>query len=146
CCADQNGDCNAAIAGGVNVMLSPDMFIGLDHGHFLSPTSQCKSFDASADSYSQSEGCSLFVLKRLSDTVAENDNILGVICSIDINQSGLAHSITHLHIPSQVALMNRLFKNSGVNASRVSVVEAHGTGTQAGDFSELQRLPVATHA
>ncbi|KAG2123824.1 polyketide synthase [Suillus clintonianus] len=140
CRALVNGDCNAAIAGGVNVMSSPDMFIGLDHGHFLSPTGQCKSFDASADGYSRSEGCSLFVLKRLSDAVAENDDILGVIRGIDINQSGLAHSITHPHIPSQVALMNRLLKNAGVDASRVSVVEAHGTGTQAGDFSELQSI------
>ncbi|KAG2359143.1 hypothetical protein BDR07DRAFT_1415802 [Suillus spraguei] len=135
-----NGDCNAAIAGGVNVMSSPDMFIGLDHGHFLSPTGQCKSFDASADGYSRSEGCSLFVLKRLSDAVAENDDILGVIRGIDLNQSGLAHSITHPHVPSQVSLMNRLLKNTGIDASRVSVVEAHGTGTQAGDFSELQSI------
>ncbi|KAG1727831.1 polyketide synthase [Suillus lakei] len=125
---------------GVNIMSSPDMFIGLDHGHFLSPTGQCKSFDASADGYSRSEGCSLFVLKRLSDAVAENDDILGVIRGIDLNQSGLAHSITHPHVPSQVSLMNRLLKNCGVDASRVSVVEAHGTGTQAGDFSELQSI------
>ncbi|KAG1901393.1 uncharacterized protein F5891DRAFT_1222928 [Suillus fuscotomentosus] len=135
-----NGDCSAAIAGGVNVMSSPDMFIGLDHGHFLSPTGQCKSFDASADGYSRSEGCSLFVLKRLSDAVAENDDILGVIRAIDLNQSGLAHSITHPHVPSQVSLMNRLLKNSGIDASRISVVEAHGTGTQAGDFAELQSI------
>ncbi|KAG1779037.1 thiolase-like protein [Suillus placidus] len=135
-----NGDCSAAIAGGVNIMTSPDMFIGLDHGHFLSPTGQCKSFDASADGYSRSEGCSLFVLKRLSDAVAENDDILGVIRGIDLNQSGEAHSITHPHVPSQVSLMNRLLKNSGVDASRVSVVEAHGTGTQAGDFAELQSI------
>ncbi|KAG1780668.1 thiolase-like protein [Suillus placidus] len=135
-----NGDCSAAIAGGVNIMTSPDMFIGLDHGHFLSPTGQCKSFDASADGYSRSEGCSLFVLKRLSDAVAENDDILGVIRGIDLNQSGEAHSITHPHVPSQVSLMNRFLKNSGVNASRVSVVEAHGTGTQAGDFADLQSI------
>ncbi|KAG1818621.1 putative polyketide synthase [Suillus subaureus] len=125
-----NGDCRAAIAGGVNTMSSPDMFIGLDHGHFLSPTGQCKSFDASADGYSRSEGCSLF----------RSDDILGVIRGVDLNQSGLAHSITHPHVPSQVSLMNRLLKNSGIDASRVSVVEAHGTGTQAGDFSELQSI------
>ncbi|KAG0708446.1 putative polyketide synthase [Suillus ampliporus] len=135
-----NRDCNAAIAGGVNIMSSPNMFIGLDHGHFLSPSGQCKSFDASADGYSRAEGCSLFVLKRLSDAVAESDDILGVIRGVDVNQSGLAHSITHPHVPTQVALLKKLLQNSGVDASRISVVEAHGTGTQAGDFSELESI------
>ncbi|KAG1732441.1 putative polyketide synthase [Suillus paluster] len=135
-----NRDCNAAIAGGVNIISSPNMFIGLDHGHFLSPSGQCKSFDASADGYSRAEGCSLFVLKRLSDAVAESDDILGVIRGVDVNQSGLAHSITHPHVPTQVALLKRLLQNSGVDASRVSVVEAHGTGTQAGDCAELESI------
>ncbi|EEB95038.1 hypothetical protein MPER_06054, partial [Moniliophthora perniciosa FA553] len=102
CRALSNGDCNAAVAGGVNVIASPDMMIGLDRAHFLSPTGQCKPFDASADGYSRSEGCGLFVLKRLSDAVAENDNILGVIRGVEVNQSGNAHSITHPHAPTQV--------------------------------------------
>ncbi|OJA19511.1 hypothetical protein AZE42_03211 [Rhizopogon vesiculosus] len=140
CRALMNQDCNAAIAGGVNVMSSPNMFIGLERGHFLSPSGQCKSFDASADGYSRAEGCSLFVLKRLSDAAAESDNILGVIRGVEVNQSGLAHSITHPHVPTQVALLKRLLQKSGVDASRVSVVEAHGTGTQAGDSSELESI------
>ncbi|OAX36486.1 putative polyketide synthase [Rhizopogon vinicolor AM-OR11-026] len=140
CRALMNRDCSAAIAGGVNVMSSPNMFIGLERGHFLSPSGQCKSFDASADGYSRAEGCSLFILKRLSDAVAENDNILGVIRGVEVNQSGLAHSITHPHAPTQVALLKRLLQKSSVDASRVSVVEAHGTGTQAGDSSELESI------
>lgn len=116
------------------------MFIGLDRGHFLSPSGQCRSFDASANGYSRAEGCSLFVLKRLSDAVAENDNILGVIRGVEVNQSGLAHSITHPHVPTQVALLKMLLQNSDVDPSRVSIVEAHGTGTQAGDSSELESI------
>jgi len=116
------------------------MFIGLDRGHFLSPSGQCKSFDASADGYSRAEGCSLFVLKRLADAVAENDNILGVIRGVEVNQSGLAHSITHPHVPTQIALLKRLLQNAGIDASRVGVVEAHGTGTQAGDCAELESI------
>ncbi|GLB38792.1 putative polyketide synthase [Lyophyllum shimeji] len=135
-----NRDCNAALVGGVNTVSSPDMFLGLDRGHFLSPTGQCKAFDASADGYSRSEGCGVFVLKRLSDALAENDRILGVIRGIEVNQSGLAHSITHPHAPTQAALFRRVLENSGVDPSRVNVVEAHGTGTQAGDPNELESI------
>ncbi|VDB91855.1 unnamed protein product [Peniophora sp. CBMAI 1063] len=140
CRALTNRDCNAALAGGVNVVTSPDMFLGLDRGHFLSPTGQCKAFDASADGYSRSEGCGVFVLKRLSDALAENDNILGVIRGIEVNQSGLSHSITHPHAPTQAKLFKQLLDRTGVHAHRVSVVEAHGTGTQAGDPNELESI------
>ncbi|KAF7977208.1 hypothetical protein HWV62_4469 [Athelia sp. TMB] len=140
CRAISAGDCRSAIAGGVNVITSPDMMLGLDRGHFLSPTGQCKAFDASADGYSRSEGCGMFVLKKLSDAVAENDNILGVIRSIEVNQSGMASSITHPHPPSQIQLFKRVMDNAGVDASCVSVVEAHGTGTQAGDPCELESI------
>lgn len=114
--------------------------IGLDRGHFLSPSGQCKSFDASADGYCRGEGCGIFVLKRLSDAIAENDNIMGVIRGIEVNQSGLAHSITHPHVPTQISLFNRLLANVDLGPERVSVVEAHGTGTQAGDSCELKSI------
>ncbi|KAJ4000729.1 polyketide synthase [Lentinula boryana] len=135
-----NGDCKSALVGGVNVITSPDMFLGLDRGHFLSPTGQCKAFDAAADGYSRGEGCGLFVLKRLSDALIENDNIYGVIRGIEVNQSGLAHSITHPHAPTQVALFERVLRNAAIHPSRVNVVEAHGTGTQAGDVNELASI------
>ncbi|KAJ7133377.1 hypothetical protein C8R44DRAFT_849492 [Mycena epipterygia] len=135
-----NGDCDAALVGGVNTISSPDMFLGLDRGHFLSPTGQCKTFDASADGYSRSEGCGMFVIKRFRDAVAENDNILGIIRGIEVNQSGLAHSITYPHAATQAALFRKVLETSGIDASRVNVVEAHGTGTQAGDPNEVQSL------
>ncbi|KAF9452485.1 ketoacyl-synt-domain-containing protein [Macrolepiota fuliginosa MF-IS2] len=140
CRALMNGDCSAAIVGGINVISSPDMMLGLDRAHFLSPTGQCKAFDASADGYSRSEGCGVFVLKKLSDATAESDNILGVIRGVEINQSGSAHSITHPHMPTQVALFRTLLKNTCIEANRVSVVEAHGTGTQTGDPKELESI------
>jgi len=116
------------------------MMLGLDRAHFLSSTGQCKAFDASADGYSRSEGCGIFVLKRLSDAIAENDSILGVIRGVEVNQSGLAHSITHPHAPTQAILFRSLLENAGVEANRVSVIEAHGTGTQAGDPNELESI------
>ncbi|KAF8182359.1 putative polyketide synthase [Pholiota molesta] len=135
-----NKDCHAALAGGVNVISSPDMFIGLDKGHFLAASGQCKSFDALADGYSRAEGCGTFVLKRLADAVAENDRILGVIRGVEVNQSGNAHSITHPHIPTQEALFRKLLSFSDVDSNSISLVEAHGTGTQAGDTSEMESI------
>ncbi|KAF7320598.1 hypothetical protein HMN09_00144300 [Mycena chlorophos] len=135
-----NGDCNAALVGGVNTISSPDMFLGLDRGHFLSPTGQCKAFDASADGYSRSEGCGIFVLKRLVDAERENDQILGVIRGVEVNQSGKAHSITYPHSGTQSTLFRQVLATSGIPPERVSVVEAHGTGTQAGDPNEIAAL------
>lgn len=116
------------------------MFIGLDKGHFLAASGQCKSFDALADGYSRAEGCGIFVLKRLADAVAENDRILGIIRGVEVNQSGNAHSITHPHIPTQEALFRQLLSFSDIDSNSVSLVEAHGTGTQAGDTSEMESI------
>ncbi|KAI0343639.1 ketoacyl-synt-domain-containing protein [Trametopsis cervina] len=140
CRALNNKDCNAAIAGGVNVMTSPDMYIGLDRAHFLSPTGQCKPWDASADGYSRSEGCGMFVLKRLSDALAENDSILGVIRGVEVNQSARAESITQPHIPTQIDLFRKLLVSTGTDPEKISVVEAHGTGTKAGDPTEIKSI------
>ncbi|KAF5393009.1 hypothetical protein D9757_001120 [Collybiopsis confluens] len=140
CRALMNGDCTAALAGGVNTISSPDMTLGLDRAHFLSPTGQCKPWDISADGYSRSEGVGLFVLKKLSDAVRENDRILGIIRGVEVNHSGEAQSITHPHAPTQFALYERLLRRSGVDRGLVNVIEAHGTGTQAGDPNELEGL------
>ncbi|KAG7094535.1 Type I Iterative PKS [Marasmius oreades] len=141
CRALVNGDCNAALAGGVNIITSPDLFLGLDRAHFLSPTGQCSAFDVSADGYSRSEGCGMFVLKRLSDAINENDRIYGVIRAIEVNQSGSASSITHPHSTTQSLLFRKLLENAGVkDPMRVNVVEAHGTGTQAGDPTEVESI------
>ncbi|KAF5317486.1 hypothetical protein D9619_013156 [Psilocybe cf. subviscida] len=143
CRALMSNDCQAALAGGVNIISSPDMFLGLDKGHFLSPSGQCKSFDAAADGYSRGEGCGVFVLKRLAHAVAENDRILGVIRGVEVNHSGQAHSITHPHGPTQRALFKQLLHHSNVDPNSVNVVEAHGTGTQAGDTNELDSIRAA---
>ena len=105
------------------------MYQGLSRAHFLSPTGQCKAFDADADGYCRAEGCGLFVLKRLRDAISENDRIYGVIRGIEVNQCGNAHSITHPHQETQQALFRQLLSKSHISASTVGVIEAHGTGT-----------------
>lgn len=114
------------------------MYLGLSRGHFLSQTGGCKPFDAAADGYCRAEGCVLFVLKRLSDAVAENDNIHGVIRDIMTNQSGNAQSITHPHSPTQIDLLQRLLNQTKVDPRSISVIEAHGTGTQVSSHSQFK--------
>lgn len=119
------------------------MYLGLSRAHFLSPTGQCKPWDASADGYCRAEGCGLFVLKRFSDAVAEGDRIHGVIRGIEVNQCGTAKSITHPDAETQARLFKQLFNKTKIDPSTISVVEAHGTGTQAGDFAEVSSLQAA---
>ncbi|KAI4086904.1 MAG: hypothetical protein LQ344_007169 [Seirophora lacunosa] len=140
CRALQNGDCSTALAGGVNVMCSPDMYLGLARAHLLSPTGASKPFDEAADGYCRAEGCVMFVLKRLPDALRENDRVLGVIKDVVVNQSGTAHSITHPHGDTQIALLRQLLHRTQIDPATIGVVEAHGTGTQAGDTRELASL------
>jgi acyl transferase domain-containing protein len=79
-------------------------------------------------------------VRCLSDAIPENGNILGIIRGIEVNQSGLAHSITHPHAPTQTALFSQLLENADIPSTRINVVEAHGTGTQAGDPCELESI------
>lgn len=106
------------------------MYLGLARGHFLSPTGACKPFDAAADGYCRAEGCAMFVLKRLSDAIAENDRILGVIKDVAVNHSGNAHSITHPHRETQVDLLHQILQRTQIDPASIDVIEAHGTGTQ----------------
>ena len=116
------------------------MFVGLDNAHFLSKTGTCKPFDQSADGYGRAEGCTLFILKRLSDAIAENDRVHAVIKDAMINQSGCAQSITHPSQEAQEGLFKGLLERAKVPPATVSVIEAHGTGTQAGDVCEMASI------
>ncbi|KAF6747440.1 beta-ketoacyl synthase [Ephemerocybe angulata] len=133
----QAGDCTMALAGGVNVMTNPDLFIGLDVAHFLSRTGQSKPFDADADGYSRGEGCAIFVLKRMDAAVLDNDRILGVIRGAEVNQSYENSSITRTHSPTQAALLRRLLQKNGIRGEEIDLVEAHAAGTKQGDLSEM---------
>ncbi|KAI9656849.1 MAG: Type I Iterative PKS [Bathelium mastoideum] len=134
------GDCRAALVGAVNTITSPDMYLGLDRAHFLSPSGQCKAFDASADGYCRAEGCGAFVIKRVSDAIADGDRIHAIVKAVEINQSGNTHSITHPHVPTQEELFKHMFRKTRVNPHMITAVELHGTGTQAGDPAELESV------
>lgn len=128
---------DTAIVGGTNVLTNPDVTAGLDRGHFLSRSGNCKTFDDGADGYCRGEGVGIVVLKRLEDAQAENDPIHACILSAGTNHSAEADSITRPHAGAQQALLSQVLYTAGVHPNDVSYVEMHGTGTQAGDGREM---------
>jgi acyl transferase domain-containing protein/acyl carrier protein/ubiquinone/menaquinone biosynthesis C-methylase UbiE len=140
CRAIWSGECSRAIAGGTNVITSPFDYQNLHAAGFLSPSGQCKPFDASADGYCRGEGIGVVVLKLLSTALDENDNILGVIVGSAANQNDNLSHITVPHSRSQVKLYQKVMDLAGVEPGIVSYVEAHGTGTGVGDPVEYQSI------
>lgn len=120
------GDIDMAIAGGTNVLTNPDMTTGLDKGHFLSPTGNCKTFDETADGYCRGEGVATVVLKRLEDALEDSDPIFGVIGSAFTNHSAEAESITRPHVGAQKDIFERVLSSSGTNPYDVGYIEMHG--------------------
>ncbi|KAK6222859.1 Type I Iterative PKS [Pestalotiopsis sp. IQ-011] len=135
------GDCDTAVAGGMNVLTNSDGFAGLSKGHFLTKTpNACKTWDADADGYCRADGVGSVILKRYEDAEADNDNILGVILGAATNHSADAVSITHPHAGAQSQLTRQVANRAGLNPHDVSYVEMHGTGTQAGDLVEIKSV------
>ncbi|RDW64444.1 Male sterility, NAD-binding [Aspergillus mulundensis] len=133
-------DIDTAIAGGTNVLTNPDFTAGLDRGHFLSRTGNCKTFDDQADGYCRGEGIGTVILKRLDDALLDNDPILGVIVGAYTNHSAESESITRPHSGAQRAIFSKILNESAVHPHSVSYVEMHGTGTQAGDAGEMSSV------
>ena len=140
CRAIWSGECSRAIAGGTNVFTSPFDYQNLRAAGFLSPSGQCKPFDASADGYCRGEGVGVVVLKPLAAAMQENDNILGVIVGSAANQNQNFSHITVPHSGSQVQLYQKVMQLAGIEPGLVSYVEAHGTGTGVGDPVECESI------
>nr|WP_294553812.1 type I polyketide synthase [uncultured Rhodopila sp.] len=140
CQALWTGQCTAALAGGVNVMLRPEMPIAMCKGGFLAADSHCKSFDARADGYARGEGAGIVVLKRLSDAIRDEDPILAVIHATGVNQDGRTNGITVPNGASQEALMREVCAAAGMEPRQIAYVEAHGTGTPVGDPIEAAAI------
>ncbi|KAG8161359.1 hypothetical protein KVR01_009623 [Diaporthe batatas] len=138
CNALWRGEVDTAIVGGTNVLTNPDMTAGLDRGHFLSRTGNCKTFDDEADGYCRGEAVVTLILKRLDDAITDKDPIQACIPprGIATTHNAEAESITRPHAAAQKELFERVLNSTGVRASDISYVEMHGTGTQAGDFGE----------
>jgi acyl transferase domain-containing protein len=140
CQALRSQECQVAVAGGVNVILAPEVTISFCKTRMLSRTGRCKTFDARADGYVRGEGCGIVVLKRLSEALRDKDHILALIRGSAVNQDGRSSSLTAPNGLAQQALVRQTLRVAGLQPSAVDFVEAHGTGTALGDPIELEAL------
>lgn len=129
-----------ALAGGVNLILSPELTITFSQAGMMSADGRCKSFDASADGYGRGEGCGIVVLKRLADAVRDGDEILAVIYGTAVNQDGRSNGLTAPNGIAQQAVIREAFQDAGISPEEVDFIEAHGTGTILGDPIEMRAL------
>jgi acyl transferase domain-containing protein/acyl carrier protein len=143
CLALRSDDCDMALAGGVNVLLSPVTVVAASRARMLSPVGRCKTFDASADGYVRSEGCGVLVLKRLSDAQRDGDQIRAVIASSAVNQDGASSGLTVPNGGAQQRLITSVLARAGLSGADVDYLEAHGTGTPLGDPIEVQAAAAA---
>jgi acyl transferase domain-containing protein/acyl carrier protein/protein-L-isoaspartate O-methyltransferase len=136
----RRGESDLALAGGVNLILSPDITVALSRARMMAPDGRCKAFDARADGFVRGEGCAMLVLKRLADARAAGDRVLAVIAGSAANQDGRSNGLTAPNGPAQEAVLRDALADAGCHPYDIGYVEAHGTGTSLGDPIELQAL------
>jgi acyl transferase domain-containing protein/SAM-dependent methyltransferase len=133
-------ECDAALAGGASLILSPEMNVSFTKGRMMSPDGRCKTFDAAADGYVRGEGGVVLALKRLEDARRDRDRVLAIIRGTALNQDGRSNGITAPNGPAQEAVIRAAMENGGVEPDQIGYVEAHGTGTPLGDPIEIGAL------
>jgi acyl transferase domain-containing protein/ubiquinone/menaquinone biosynthesis C-methylase UbiE len=140
CRALRSGECDLALVGGVNLILSPEAVISMCQSRMMAADGRCKTFDAAADGFGQAEGCAVVVIKRLSDAVSDGDQILAVVRGTAVNQDGGSSGLTAPSGPAQQAVIRAALADAGLQPQDIAYVEAHGTGTRLGDPIEVQAL------
>jgi acyl transferase domain-containing protein/acyl-CoA synthetase (AMP-forming)/AMP-acid ligase II/pimeloyl-ACP methyl ester carboxylesterase len=138
----KTGECDRAIVGGVNLMLSPELTQTFEMAGMMAEDGRCKTFDASADGYVRGEGCGVVILKRLEDARRDGDRILAVVKGSAINQDGRSNGLTAPNGLSQQAVMRQALANANLAPGELSYIESHGTGTSLGDPIEVNALKV----
>jgi acyl transferase domain-containing protein/acyl carrier protein/phospholipid N-methyltransferase len=140
CQSLRSNECRVALAGGVNLILLPEITVSLSQASMLSPDGRCKAFDQSANGFVRAEGCGMVVLKRLSHAQQDGDRIHALILGSASNQDGRSHGLTAPNGPSQEAAILAALANGKLSPDEVTLVEAHGTGTSLGDPIEARAL------
>ncbi|MFI8342704.1 SDR family NAD(P)-dependent oxidoreductase [Streptomyces sp. NPDC085639] len=140
CQAIRSGDVDGALVGAANLMLTPDVTIGLTHFGGLSPKGRCSAFGAGADGFVRGEGVAAVYLKSLAQARRDGDRVHAVIVRTASNNDGGGTSLVTPSAAGQEDLLRRVYADSGIPLDRVAYVEAHGTGTRAGDPVEATAL------
>nr|WP_267919334.1 SDR family NAD(P)-dependent oxidoreductase [Paenibacillus sonchi] len=143
--AIRSGACDMALAGGVNLILSPFAHIALSKINMLSKDGRCKAFDSSANGYVRGEGCAVVFLKRMSQALADGDHIYAVIKGTAVNHGGRTNSLTAPNSTAQQELIVSAFHDAGFDPATLGYLEAHGTGTALGDPIEVNGMTAALH-
>ena len=141
--AIESGSCEAAIAGGVNLIIDPAFHISLDRLGMLSKAGRCRTFSDRADGYVRGEGVGMLFLKSLDAAEAAGDHIYGVIRGCAVNHGGRANSLTAPNPKAQVAVLREAYEKAGIDPATVGYIETHGTGTVLGDPIEIEALKTA---
>jgi len=140
CQSLRSGESHCALAGGVNMILTPTPLVNLTKAGFTSADGRCRSFDAHASGYVRSEGGGVVVLKTLSNAIADNDPIYSIILGSAVNQDGHSNGLTAPNRPAQEAVLREAYERAQIKPSKVQYVETQGTGTLLGDAIEVQAL------
>jgi acyl transferase domain-containing protein len=135
-----NHECDMALVGGVNIIISPGAFVAFCAASMLSPDGHCKAFDASANGFVRAEGAGMVVLKPLSQALANRDRIYSIVLGTAVNQDGRTSGISAPSQSSQEALIRTACQQAGIAPDQVQYVEAHGTGTALGDPIEANAI------
>lgn len=133
-------DCDIALVGGTNVLISPEPWGGFREAGILSQTGCCHVFDKSADGMVRGEGCGVIVLQRLSDARLEGRRILAILTGSAVNQDGKSNGIMAPNPSAQIGVLENACKSARVDPLEIGYVEAHGTGTSLGDRIEAHAL------
>ena len=135
-----SGECDLVLAGGVNLILSPELTVAFSQAGMMSPTGRCRTFSNDADGYVRGEGCGMIVMKRWRDALAAGDEILAVVRGSAVNQDGHSNGLTAPNGNAQRRVMRDALASGRVRAEEVDYVEAHGTGTVLGDPVEMKSI------
>ncbi|MCY7765553.1 non-ribosomal peptide synthetase [Bacillus inaquosorum] len=141
--AMQSGNCEMAIAGGVNTILTEEAHISYSKAGMLSKDGRCKTFSADANGYVRGEGVGMVMLKKLADAERDGNHIYGVIRGTAENHGGRANTLTSPNPKAQADLLVRAYRQAGIDPNTVTYIEAHGTGTELGDPIEINGLKAA---
>ncbi|KAF7455708.1 putative type I fatty acid synthase, partial [Cryptosporidium felis] len=136
----KEGSCHTALVGGVNLMLSPHLFVAFCRARMLSPDCRCKTFDAAANGYVRGEGCGAILITKRTEIDGKKIKPIAFVLGSATNHNGRSASLTAPNGPSQTEVIQSALRNANIDPFEIDYLESHGTGTPLGDPIEFGAL------